>query len=133
MGNTNSNIDNFDNVFYDHYDEVKLYDCVAEVWEESKTIVLVNTGKHIGLFDKSDIIIMYGKDGFPSIITERIFKKNFTRREWWGITRMFKNKLKVIQEELGFHISVSYSRDYIDYVHYKQEWWLWAREQLSSR
>lgn len=121
----------FDNVFYDHYDEVKTYSCVAEVWDESKTIVLTNTDKRTGLFADTDIIIMYGKDGYPCIITERIFKKNYTKMQWWNLQRMFRNKLKVIQEELGYFISVSYTKDYIDYVHYKQEWWLWAREQLQ--
>lgn len=125
-------INSFDNVFYDNYDEVKLYSCVAEVWEESRTIVLTDTDKNIGLFKNTDIIIMYDKEGKPCIITERVFKKNYTRREWSAMLRMFKNKLKVIQEELGFHISVSYTRDYIDYIHYKKDWWLWAKENMSS-
>lgn len=123
----------FDNVFYDTYDEVKEYSCVSDIWEDAKTIMLADTGKEIGLFDQSDIIIMYGKDNFPQIITERIYRKNYKPREWRGISRVLRNKLKWIKEELGFYISVSYTKDYIDYVHYKQEWWLWAREQASTR
>lgn len=123
----------FDNVFYDYYDEVKKYACVTDIWEDARTIMLADTGKEIGLFDKSDIIIMYNKEGKPQIITERIYRKNYTSREWRGLCRVLRNKLKYIREELGFYISVSYTRDYMDYVHYKQEWWLWAKEQVSAR
>ena len=122
----------FDNVFYDRYDEVKNYSCVAEVWDESRTIVLSDTDKNIGLFDKTDIIIMYDKCGNPCIITERIFKKNYSRRDWWLLQRSLKGKLKVIQDELGFHISVSYAKDYIDYVHYKKNFIYLFNEEWSG-
>lgn len=117
------------NVFYDTFKEtVEFYkDIRMEVWEESYTITLINTGIDIGLFNKSDIIIVYDAETFlPSIVTERIFKKNYSRREWWQVRKYLKYKTNIIKQELGFNVRISFANDYIDYVHYKEEWWQWA-------
>lgn len=117
------------NVFYDTFKEtVEFYkDIHMEVWEESYTITLINTGIDIGLFNKSDIIIVYDAETFlPSIVTERIFKKNYSRREWWQVRKYLKYKTNIIKQELGFNVRISFANDYIDYVHYKEEWWQWA-------
>lgn len=118
-----------DNIFYDSFREtVEFYqDENLEIWEEAATISLADTGPDVGLFDKSDIIVVYSKEDFkPSIVTERIYRRNYTWLEWFRLKRYLRNKLKVIKQELGFNIRVSYSFDYIDYVHYKEEWWQWA-------
>lgn len=117
------------NVFYDTFKEtVEFYkDTRMEVWEESYTITLINTGAEVGLFDKSDIIIVYDAETFlPSIVTERIFKKNYSKRDWYKIRKYLKYKTSIIKQELGYNVRISFASDYIDYVHYKEEWWQWA-------
>lgn len=121
-----------DNVFYDTFLEVASFykECITEVWEESATICMADTDATVGLFDKSDIIVMFDKDtGEPMIVTERIYKENYTRIEWHRMKRYLNNMLKVIHTELGFNIKVSYTHNYIDFIHYKEEWWQWARKQ----
>lgn len=117
------------NVFYDTFKEtVEFYkNTQMEVWEESYTITLINTGAEVGLFDKSDIIIVYDAETFlPSIVTERIFKKNYSKRDWYKIRKYLKYKTSIIKQELGYNVRISFASDYIDYVHYKEEWWQWA-------
>lgn len=119
-----------DNVFYDSYKEVvEFYSQEYEVqqWEAAATIVICDTKSDVGMFDHSDVICVYDKETFqPTIITERIFRKNYTWREWRGITKMLRLKAKHIKEELGFNIRISFASEYIDYVHFKEEWWQWA-------
>lgn len=117
------------NVFYDTFKEtVEFYKNERmEVWEESYTITLINTGAEVGLFDKSDIIVVYDAETFlPSIVTERIFKKNYSKRDWYKIRKYLKYKTSIIKQELGYNVRISFASDYIDYVHYKEEWWQWA-------
>lgn len=123
------------NIFYDSFHEVvKLYsDDNKEVWEEAATICLFNTGSAIGLFDKSDIIIVYDREtSLPSIVTERIYKENYTFWQWLRLKNYFRKKLSLIKQELGFNIKVSFTSGYIDYIHYKEEWWQWAKKQAKS-
>lgn len=125
-----------DNVFYDSYKEVvEFYSQEYEIqeWPAAATIVICDTKSDVGLFDKSDVIIVYDKDTFsPIIVTERIFRKNYKWREWFGITRMLRLKAKYVKEELGFNIRISFSMDCIDYVHFKEEWWQWAVKQVKE-
>ena len=124
------------NIFYDTFAEILKYykDTSMEVWEETCTIALSNTDAHVGLFDKSDIIAVYDlKTHLPTIVTERIYKKNYTGREWRKMRRYLRHKTGIIKQELGFNIRVSYSRDYIDYVHYKEEWWQWALKNVKQQ
>ena len=117
------------NVFYDTFKEtVEFYkNTQMEVWKESYTITLINTGAEVGLFNKSDIIIVYDAETFlPSIVTERIFKKNYSKRDWYKIRKYLKYKTSIIKQELGYNVRISFASDYIDYVHYKEEWWQWA-------
>lgn len=129
-------IKNLSNVFYDTFDEVKEYysrKYDVETWDETATISIANTGSEVGLFNKSDIIAVYDiEKRTPSIVTERIYRENYTRKEWWYINRYLRNKIKIIRSELGFNIRLSFSRDYIDYVHYKEEWWQWATKQYQN-
>ena len=120
-----------DNVFYDTFEEVvSFYKDSAqsmEVWEEAATITLIDTEADVGLFDKSDIIVVYDKKDFmPSIVTERVYAKNYTAKEWRKLKRYLRHKTSVITQELGFNIRISFGNGYIDYVHYKEEWWQWA-------
>ena len=75
-------------------------------------------------------IIKYDKDtGAPNVITERIYRKNYKFLQWVRLKRFLRNKIKVIKQELGFNIRVSFNyglEEYIDYIHYKEEWWKWA-------
>lgn len=118
-----------DNVFYDSFKETMEFykDTRKEVWEEAATISLYDTAGDVGLFNKSDIIIVYDKDtGKPMIVTERIYSKNYTIREWSKMKRYLRYKTKIIKQELGFNVRISFGHGYIDYVHYKEEWWQWA-------
>lgn len=123
------------NVFYDSFKEVveSYADEVTDVWEESATICLADTSAETGLFPKSDIIIMYDKEtSKPMIVTERVYKRNYTSREWRKLKRFLRHKLSVIKTELGFNIKVTFSHDFLDYVHYKEEWWQWAKRQANG-
>lgn len=123
-----------DNVFYDAFDEMMEHysSCITDIWEESKTVCMANTDAETGLFDKSDIICVYGNDNKPSIITERIFRKNYTWNQWRHIKRVLREKCKWLGQELGYNIRITVSRDYIDYIHYKEEWWEWAKKMHAS-
>ena len=116
------------NVFYDEYhDMVRLYKGKMEIWDKAKTLSLIDTGKEVGLFDKSDIIIAYDQEtDLPNIVTERIFSRNYTKIEWYKLRRNLLNKTKVITQELGFNIQISFGINYLDYIHYKEDWWKWA-------
>lgn len=124
-----------DNVFYDTFKEtVEFYkDTQMEIWEEAATICLINTAADVGLFDRSDIIIVYDQDTFkPTIVTERIYKKNYSSHDWRKMRRYLKYKTSIIKQELGFNVRISFAREYIDYVHYKEEWWQWALKRQQS-
>lgn len=124
----------YDNVFYDTWEEVQEHysNWISDYYEEAHTVCLTHTPGDMGLFSDSDIIICYGKDGTPTIVTERIFKKNYTWRHWWHIKRVLREKVKWLGQELGYNTRVSIGRDYIDYIHYKEEWWEWARKQQAA-
>lgn len=123
-----------DNVFYDSFSEMmehyQLF--ITDIWRDSKTVCMANTDATVGLFDKSDIICVYDENNQPSIITERIFRKNYTLRQWYHIKRILRDKCKWLGQELGYNIRVTVSTDYIDYIHYKEEWWEWAKKMHAS-
>lgn len=122
-----------DNVFYDSFNEVVEYykECRREIWEEAQTIVLYDTNAETGLFPSSDIIIVYAKDSKPAIVTERIYEKNYSRRDWRKVKKLLKAKMKLFKQELGYNINVTFGDGYVDYVHYKEWWWVWAKEQSA--
>ena len=121
----------FDNVFYDRYHAVKHYKCQKEVWEESKIISLIDTDERVGLFGCSDIIIAYDDTEHPTVITERIYRRNYKWHEWLRIKMYLRTKISVIRQELGFNIAVTFGRNYIDYIHYTEEWWKWASKNAK--
>lgn len=120
----------FDNVFYDKFFEMREHysDYITEIWEETKTVCMAHTNSEIGLFGDSDIIAVYDENDNPSVITERIYRKNYSWREWLHIKRILKDKVKWIGSEMGFDIRVTTSREFVDFIHYKEEWWEWARK-----
>lgn len=124
----------FDNVFYDKFDEMREHyaDYITEIWEETKTVCMAHTSGDVGLFPDSDIIAVYDAEGNPSVITERIYRKNYSRRLWWHIKKVLKDKVKYIGQELGYNIRVTTSHEFVDLVHYKEEWWEWARKLQQS-
>lgn len=123
----------FDNVFYDTYDEVLEYPCKKEVWQEGRIISLTDTDNTIGLFECSDIIIAYSDNGEPNVVTERIYKRNYKGLDWFRVRTYLRTKTSVIKQELGYNISISFGKDFIDYVHYKEDWWKWAAEQAKKQ
>ena len=124
-----------DNVFYDSFREVVDFykDTKMEIWEDAATLVLIDTDINTGLFDKSDIIIVYDKETCkPSIVTERVYRRNYSIKNWHKLTRYLRLKSSVVKQELGFNVRISYSHGFIDYVHYKEEWWEWASKRQAS-
>ena len=106
---------------------VRLYKGEMEIWDKAKTLSLIDTGPEVGLFNKSDIIIAYDQEtDLPNIVTERIFSRNYTKVERYKLRRNLLNKTKVITQELGFNIQISFGINYLDYIHYKEDWWKWA-------
>lgn len=123
------------NVFYDSFEETVAFyeDIKKEIWEENLTITLIDTTETVGLFDKSDIIIVYDKETHdPMIVTERVYKKNYSKRAWFKLKRYLKYKISIIKQELGFNVRISFDRDFVDYIHYKEEWWQWALKQKEA-
>lgn len=118
-----------DNVFYDTFDEMMEHysDVITGVWEETKTVCMAKTDNTVGLFANSDIICVYASDNTPSIVTERIYKRNYSWNQWRHIKKILRDKTKYIGQELGYNIRVTLGHDYIDYIHYKEEWWEWAK------
>lgn len=120
------------NVYYDTFAEVEqLYKDKYNIqcWEKASTIVIVDTDADAGSFDKSDIIIVYNREtGLPSIVTERLYKKNYTARKWRAIKRMLRLKVKLCKEEFGYSLRLSLNMNSLDFIHYKEEWWQWALE-----
>lgn len=134
MLDNNGNQDDYDdnvvctNVFYDSYNKmINYYEGQMEVWDSAKTISLIDTNAAVGLFDKSDIIIAYDKEtNNPYIITERVFARNYTPRQWHKLRHNLLEKTSIIKQELGYNIQISFGIGYIDYIHYKEDWWQWA-------
>ena len=118
-----------DNVFYDNFDEMMEHysEFITEIWHETRTVCMANTDATTGLFDKSDIICVYDDRGDPTIITERIFRDNYSWREWIHVKKILRLKTRYLGQELGFNIKVTIGHGYIDFIHYKEEWWDWAR------
>lgn len=117
------------NIFYDTFAEVvDRYKCSnMEVWTETCTLSLSDTDETIGLFGHSDIIAVYDIEShLPTIITERIYRKNYKFLQWYRMKKHLRSKLRIVTQELGFNIRISYGNGYIDYIHYKEEWWQWA-------
>ena len=124
------------NVFYDTFDEMfDIYtECKKEIWEETKTVTLYDAPYTVGLFPKSDIIIVYDNDTLkPTIVTERLYRKDYTFVRWLKLKSYLRHKTKLIKQELGYNVRISYAKDYIDYVHYKEEWWQWALKQKQQQ
>lgn len=103
-------------------------DYIKEDLNTLRLISLPDLGETLGLFKLSDYIIMYDTDDMPVIVTERIHRKNFTWLEWMQINRVLRRKLKYQKAEYGFEISVTYTRNYIDYTNYKEYWLTWAEK-----
>lgn len=105
---------------------LKEYD--VEAWDESNMIAFYDTDSKVGLFSKSDMICIYDENNKPVSVTERLHRSNCTLRYWWKIGRMLRNKVKHVKQELGFSMCVTFSHDYIDYSHFKQDWYTMIAE-----
>ena len=112
-------------IFQDTFKKVKQHPNVVEVCEELNTLVLSGG---VGLFSKSDIIIMYDKAGNPRVITERLFKKDYKPSEFRKLRRSLINKCNVLGYEFDFRISVTVSKDYVDYTHCYRDYWTYLKE-----
>lgn len=120
MGSTSD----FGNVFYTDYDNVLSFYRNAkniEVWDSHKVIALADTDSNLGLFDKSDIIVFYGEDDLPVLISERIHKSNYSKLKWLRVRLSLLNRVHTFKEELGYKIGLSCSENYLDFLHYKSD------------
>ncbi len=103
-----------------------------EVWEEMYTIALFNTPPVVGSFAHSDIIIVYNRHTMlPDIVTERIYKRNYGWFQWMNMLRKLRRKSRMVVTELGFNYGITFTPLYVDCIHYKEEWWKWAKKHLA--
>lgn len=102
----------------------------CEVWESKRTISLFNTPAVVGSFNKSDIILVYSRDtNKPDVVTERIYRKNYSLPEWVAMNKRLREKVKNVTSELGFRFTVRFGTKFIDCIHYREEWFRWVRKQ----
>ena len=95
-----------------------------ERWDESNMVAFYDTDSKVGLFSKSDMICIYDENDKPVSITERLHRKNCKLMYWLKTGRMLRNKVK----QMGFSMCVTFSHDYIDYTHFKQDWYTMIAE-----
>lgn len=112
------------NVFYDTLPEMmNIYnDVQKEIWETKHTVCLYDTDGETGLFDKSDIIIIYDEEGYPVCVTERIYRSDYTFRQWHKIRRSLRLRVSTFKEEFGYRMSLSVQKNALDFIHYKEEY-----------
>ena len=94
------------NVFYDTLPEM------MNIYTDGET----------GLFDKSDIIIIYDEEGYPVCVTERIYRSDYTFRQWHKIRRSLRLRVSTFKEEFGYRMSLSVQKNALDFIHYKEEY-----------
>ena len=124
--------------------ETPVAPCIGKQIDGKKLVVVPILRAGLGLLDGVLDLIPSAKVGHiglyrdhetlePMIVTERVFKRNYTRREWFKLKHYLKAKISVLKQELGFNIRISFDKDFIDYIHYKEEWWTWAQRQKKSQ
>lgn len=95
--------------------------CV-EVLPERRIISLRNVSG-VGKFQKSDIIIIYAPDMRPAIVTERVYKRYYTRAKYAALKRSIKKEYKACKQDPFGRILLppDFERDYIDLVSYDEQ------------
>lgn len=107
-------------IWFGRYDDMKGTRYVLEVNDETKTIVFSNELHKIGLFSKSTITVLYGKDGSPMKITEKVLREDCSDKEWKILKRSLKSKVKSSAVDLGYKVSAVFKSDYMEYTHSKK-------------
>lgn len=82
-------------------------------------VAFVDVDERLGMFRRSDFIIIYGDDGKPIVVTERVYRRNYSIFDWWKLKRQLKEKSKHIRQEYGYDITIDIQGRYFDYTHYR--------------
>ena len=106
----------------------KYKDSISEVWDKTHTIIMVDTGPNIGMFIKSDIILMFSPNDELVIQTERAYRKNYSAKEWSKLGLLAVREGSIPENSEGIKSSFSYSDGFIDLVKYRKEWLDWVKE-----
>lgn len=102
----------------------ELHRYTIDQYPTGNIIAFYDTDDLIGLFKKSDVIIQYNDKDEPIMVTERLYERDCVERYWDKTIETLQAKLNNVNTELGFNVSISIDKDYIDYIHYKKEWYL---------
>lgn len=103
------------------YEELKKY--LKDFKEESNRahtkVAFIDVDSRLGMFRRSDFIIIYNSDSMPIVVTERINKCNYGIFEWWRIKRSLKSKKNNIYQEYGYDITIDIHNTFIHCTHYR--------------
>ena len=101
------------------FDELKEYlsDCKYEAIYNNKLVSFIDTDNKVGMFRRSDFVILYGDDNKPISVTERIYRRNYSILEWLRMLWQLRIKSKFLYQEYGFDILISIRGTFIDYSH----------------
>lgn len=105
---------------------------ITEVWDKTNTVIMVDTGPEIGMFNTSDLILMFSPDGSLALQTERAYKTSYSAKEWSRLGLIAVREGTIPEDSNGIKSSFTYSVDYIDVVKYRKEWLDWVKEITSS-
>ena len=95
---------------------------VDSIIEEGDGLLVLSLTEEESFFNYKSVVHIEFKDNVICSIKHTYSKKDFSNIEWLEFMRSLKTKLKFTDMELGYRIRVSYTKDHIDYVHYKKEW-----------
>ena len=120
-------------MFLKSYEEIKeVYaDRITEIWEPSFTIIMTDTDQTVGSFPCSDLIFIFSPQGEMVIMTERLFREKYSFIKWMKLLtglKLKKSKHSKTYSGMDIKESISYSKEFIDIVHYKKWWHEWARD-----
>ena len=118
-----------EDIYYQPVSKIRtLYkDYKMDYWEKALVLCIPEAGSSLNTDVKSDIIVVYDAlTHLPSIITERLFRNNYSFSEWWKLKRYLQFKYRHIKHDNGYNLKIVFNREYADIIHYKEEWWQWA-------
>lgn len=103
------------------------------VEDDGRVLRVLDTGKEIGYFPSSDIVLLFtdAVSESPRIVTERPHRNNYSKLEWMRLRRRVMKAVEEIDEVNGYSVRVSFGRHAIDVMYSKQEWWSWLHEVYS--
>lgn len=103
-------------------------DFITEIWEESFTIIMVDTRSDIGITPCSDIILVFAPTGELVLMTERVYRKNYTWYSWLKVKKLIQAERSKSKIDATLYTSINHGENFVDLTIYKKWWHEWARE-----